>query len=292
MGWRARRITNLESCTAMSGTLRFSHDGPEFPGDFVDSLLAGDVIFLCGTGVSAPQMPDFPQLVERTYRRLGVERTASEQFSLEQGRFEEVLGSLSRRLSDPDELTRTVSDLLTVPGDANLDQQRTILRLSRDLDNRISVVTTNFETLLERAVATMHPGTLPDKSASRVRLCQYRGVRRFRASYIFMAGSEMQTWILRHHRWYSPAPTMAMPTCDLAGPHGSSSIWHAARPSRSSATVRMTRPSVTSSMCLKPTAHVSRISNQCMRSTPTYRIPRRRPEAGAHSASLPCPTAN
>ena len=81
----------------MGGTLRFSDDGPEFPGDFVHSLLAGDVIFLCGTGVSAPQMPDFPQLVECTYQKLAVERTDSEQFSFDQGRSEEVLGSLSRR---------------------------------------------------------------------------------------------------------------------------------------------------------------------------------------------------
>ena len=145
----------------MGGTLRFSDDGPEVPADFVDALLAGDVIFLCGTGVSAPQMPDFPQLVEHTYRRLAVERTDSEQFSFDQGRFEEVLGSLSRRLSDPDELTRTVSDLLAVPDVPNLDQQRTILRLSRDLDNRISVVTTNFDTLLERAATTILPETPP-----------------------------------------------------------------------------------------------------------------------------------
>ena len=142
----------------MSGTLRFSDDGPGFPGNFVDSLLTGDVIFLCGTGVSAPQMPDFPQLVDRTYRKLAVERTASEQSSFEQGRFEEVLGSLSRRLSDPDEFTRTVSDLLAVPAAPNLHQHRTILRLSRNIDNRISVVTTNFDTLLERAVTDVMSG--------------------------------------------------------------------------------------------------------------------------------------
>ena len=106
-------------------------------------------------------MPDFPQLVDRTYRKLAVERTASEQSSFEQGRFEEVLGSLSRRLSDPDEFTRTVSDLLAVPAAPNLHQHRTILRLSRNIDNRISVVTTNFDTLLERAVTDVMPDTLP-----------------------------------------------------------------------------------------------------------------------------------
>ena len=77
--------------------------------------------------------------------------TDSEEHSFVQGRFEEVLGSLSRRLSDPDVVTNTVSDLLAVPDDPELDQHRTILRLSRAMDNRVSVVTTNFDTLLERA---------------------------------------------------------------------------------------------------------------------------------------------
>ena len=132
-------------------TLRFSNDGPEFPSEFVDSLLAGEMVFLCGTGISAPQMPDFRCLVERTCKALGVERTASEQSAFRNERFEEVLGSLSRRLAKPEAVTRTVSELLAVPEHPCLDQHHTILRLSRDLENRICVVTTNFDTLLERA---------------------------------------------------------------------------------------------------------------------------------------------
>ena len=136
-------------------TLRFSIDGPEFPSELVDSLLAGDVVFLCGTGVSAPQMPDFRRMVELTYETLRVEKTDSEEYTFNTGRFEEVLGSLSLRLSDPNAVTRSVSELLAVPEHPSLDQHRTILRLSRDLDNRISVVTTNFDTLLERAAAEL-----------------------------------------------------------------------------------------------------------------------------------------
>ena len=141
--------------------LRNSVNGPEFPDDFLDSLLAGEMVFLCGTGVSAPQMPDFQRLVERTYQILAVEKTYSEQLAFEQGRFEEVLGSLSRRLSDPQAVTSTVSDLLAVPDNPVLDQQHTILRLSRDLDNQVCVVTTNFETLFERAIQTTKPGEIP-----------------------------------------------------------------------------------------------------------------------------------
>ena len=145
-------------------TLRFSEDGPVFPSELVDSLLGGEVVFLCGTGVSAPQMPDFRVLVEGTYDTLGVDRTDSELTAFTQGRFEEVLGSLSRRLSDAYAVTRTVSELLAVPEHPSLDQHRTILRLSRDLDNRVSVVTTNFDTLLERAageiIASVSPGDI------------------------------------------------------------------------------------------------------------------------------------
>ena len=142
-------------------SLRFSNDGPEFPNEFIDSLLAGEVVFLCGTGVSAPQMPDFKGLVESTYEALGVERTDSEQRAFGKGLFEEVLGALNRRLSDRCAVTRTVSELLTVPDDPVLDQHRTILRLSRDLDNRILVVTTNFDTLLERAAAEVEQSETP-----------------------------------------------------------------------------------------------------------------------------------
>ena len=146
-------------------SLRLSNDGPEFPSELLDLLLAGEVVFLCGTGISAPQMPDFRRLVERTYQTLGVEKTASEQSAFETGRFEEVLGSLSRRLADPESVTRTVSKLLAVPEEPHLDQHRTLLRLSRDLDNRISVVTTNFDTLLEWAAIEASPNkTLGDIS--------------------------------------------------------------------------------------------------------------------------------
>ena len=137
--------------------LRFSNDGPEFPNVFVDALLAGDMVFLCGAGVSAPQMPGFRSLVERTYEILGVEMMVSEKNAFEKGLFEEVLGALSRRLSDPHDVTAKVSELLAVPDPPILNQHRTLLRLSRDLDNQISVVTTNFDTLLERAAAEVMP---------------------------------------------------------------------------------------------------------------------------------------
>ena len=146
--------------------LRISQDGPEFPGEFVDSLLAGEIVFLCGAGVSAPQMPDFRRLVKQIYQTLDVTMEESEKRSFDKERFEEVLGSLSGRLSDSQAVTRTVANLLAVPRKPDLRQHRTVLRLSRALDNRLCLVTTNFETLFERAVVEETPRGMIEEISS------------------------------------------------------------------------------------------------------------------------------
>ena len=138
-------------------TFRFSETGPTFPGDLVDSMLAGDVVFLCGTGVSAPEMPTFKELVERVSASLGEPLSASEALACNDQRYEEALGSLSRRMADPAAVNRAAAAALAIGDQPQLDHHRTVLRLSRDLNNRILVVTTNFETLLERAIARSHP---------------------------------------------------------------------------------------------------------------------------------------
>lgn len=83
-------------------SLRFSDHGPEFPEQLVDALLKGDVVFLCGAGVSAPQLPGFGGLVSDTFADLNVEMTPSEARSFREFRFEEALGSLSRRIVEPE----------------------------------------------------------------------------------------------------------------------------------------------------------------------------------------------
>lgn len=134
-------------------SLRFSNEGPAFPEQLVDALLTGNVVFLCGAGISAPQLPLFSGLVEECVGRLGLEKNASETESFKSCRFEEVLGSLSRRTVDPGDVTREVVNILRERSeDADLAHHHTILRLSRSLDNRPTVITTNFDTMLEKAL--------------------------------------------------------------------------------------------------------------------------------------------
>ncbi|WP_295184599.1 SIR2 family protein [uncultured Brevundimonas sp.] len=130
--------------------IRFSEYGPSFPNALIDDMLEGKVVFLCGAGVSSPQLPGFRQLVDDVYDRLNVEKTAGEARSCDEGRYEEVLGALARRLSRPQVVGEAVNDLLQI-ADPDLARHRTLIRLSRDLLSRPSLVTTNFDTLFERA---------------------------------------------------------------------------------------------------------------------------------------------
>lgn len=132
--------------------IQFSSTGPAFPVPLVDALLRGEVVFLCGAGISAPQLPGFSSLVERCFEKLHMEMSPSERNSFGASRYEEVLGSLSRRIVNADDVTRAIVHLLKTPADPVLENHRTILRLSRDLENRPLIVTTNFDTLLEQAL--------------------------------------------------------------------------------------------------------------------------------------------
>lgn len=131
--------------------LRFSDEGPAFPADLIDRMIEGEVVFLCGAGVSAPQMPMFGSLVDRVYERIGIEPTAAEALAIKNGRYEEALGAVSRRLANPARIYSEVTDILTLDT-VDLDHHKTLLRLSRARDNRLLLVTTNFECLFERGV--------------------------------------------------------------------------------------------------------------------------------------------
>lgn len=137
-------------------SLRFSDDGPVFPNALIDAMLNGEVVFLCGAGVSAPQLPMFDDLVDRVYKRIGLEPTPAELAAHQRGRYEEVLGAVSRRLANPSRIYDAVTDILSL-STADTWHHQMLLRLSRALDNKILLVTTNFDGLFERAL-DVHEG--------------------------------------------------------------------------------------------------------------------------------------
>ncbi|MFY0661346.1 MAG: SIR2 family protein [Shimia sp.] len=141
----------------------FFPECPEFPDKLVNELIKGEVVVLCGAGISAPQLELFKALTSGVFEDLSVVMSAGEIESFEAGRYEEVLGSLARRLAQPEKVQDSVCNRLRKPDKADLSQHRTLLRLSKDVENRSTIVTTNFETLLEHAHGTLPNDETVDK---------------------------------------------------------------------------------------------------------------------------------
>ncbi|ANL49431.1 SIR2 family protein (plasmid) [Rhizobium phaseoli] len=136
--------------------MRLHHLGPDFPEALVNELLEGNVVFLCGAGVSAPQLPNFRDLVLNVYNRLGEEHTPAEDHAFQASRYEEVLGALSRRLVRSEDVIDAAAAELQVPANPDTAHHDVILRLSRDQVGRPIIVTTNFDTLFERSLMVSH----------------------------------------------------------------------------------------------------------------------------------------
>ncbi|MGD9668542.1 MAG: SIR2 family protein [Hyphomicrobiaceae bacterium] len=133
--------------------MRFSKNGPDIPDELIDASIKGEVVFLCGAGVSQSSgLPNFKTLTERIFDRLAENMTPAEQQPFAKDRFEETLGALARRLVDKRSIYRAVADELDADRADDLSPHETILRLSRDFESRPVVITTNFDTLFERAL--------------------------------------------------------------------------------------------------------------------------------------------
>jgi hypothetical protein len=118
--------------------MRFSEQGPDIPEELIEGSLRGDIVFICGAGVSKSKanLPLFDELVSNIYTRLDEARTEGEEVAFQNSRFEETLGALSRRLADPRRMLRAVAEELEARDDADLSAHDTLLGLSRNLEGK------------------------------------------------------------------------------------------------------------------------------------------------------------
>jgi len=141
--------------------------GVDLPEELLAAQERGEVVLLCGAGVSQRVgLPSFHSLVRNIYARL---RETWQGHPAEVDAMEPPLGSplaldralfaLAKRLGDHDPAARSraerrILEAVTAelaPRRGELDAHRDIARLSRDAEMRSRVVTTNFDTLFERA---------------------------------------------------------------------------------------------------------------------------------------------
>jgi len=148
--------------------MRFRPNGPDIPLELVSAQEKGEVIFVCGAGVSHNAgLPLFVGLVEGVYARLHedwnlhpAEREVMRPGGSLHGQYDRVLRSLERRLAASDaprnrrireRIRAAVRECLAPPDNADLSNHLALLDLSRDAEGRNRILTTNFDTLFERA---------------------------------------------------------------------------------------------------------------------------------------------
>jgi hypothetical protein len=137
--------------------MRFIEAGADIPNELIHKVNDGEVVFLCGAGVSmGAGLPLFKALTDEVYRRLGESRDneAAERIAYDRSEYDRVLRSLEKRTLLPGTESRVraaISAILVPPATAVLSRHVSLLKLSRDRAGRPRILTTNFDTLFERA---------------------------------------------------------------------------------------------------------------------------------------------
>jgi hypothetical protein len=136
--------------------MRFLEGGADIPDELIHAVLRGDAVFLCGAGVSCRVgLPLFGTLTERVYASLGEssDGEAAERNAIDKEEYDRALRSLekrTRRPGTPSRVRDAVAEHLAAPATLFPDHLA-LLQLSRDRDGRPRLITTNFDTLFERA---------------------------------------------------------------------------------------------------------------------------------------------
>jgi hypothetical protein len=130
-------------------------------------------VFLCGAGVSfRVGLPSFKRLTEQVYERLGEapDDEPAERNAIASKEFDRALRSLEKRTHRPGTESRVrmaVTELLAPPA-TDFPDHRALLQLSKDAEGRSKLLTTNFDTLFERAAAAANMVDVPSHSGKSI----------------------------------------------------------------------------------------------------------------------------
>lgn len=155
--------------------MRFHADGPDIPLELIEARDAGQVIFLCGAGISMPAgLPSFWRLTREVIEDLGVpptdragllmRRAVAESDPALAPPLDQVFGVLKQDYG-VGHVEDAVAKRLRLKRAPDTRRHETILRLASDPQGRRRVITTNFDRLFEisdRRLAWLVPPALPD----------------------------------------------------------------------------------------------------------------------------------
>ncbi len=167
--------------------MRFVPNGPDIPERVISDHRDGKILFICGAGVSITAgLPLFQGLVKKVYAALKLDwrDSPAENLAMRAKQFDRALRCLERRLAPSnfpkdhamrEKIRNAVRRVLTPKDSAPLANHQALIALSGDRNGSRRLVTTNFDTLFERAwlvaegaTGETHAGAaLPQPNSSR-----------------------------------------------------------------------------------------------------------------------------
>ncbi len=145
--------------------MRFLKDGPSIPDELLVARDRGEVVFVCGAGVSKAfaGLPDFLKLATSVADRLGDRQDSpARRLIAEIPKVDDRVGvrgivsadqvfGLFERDFSPSDIGEAVRECLEIPDDVDLRAHEILLRLSKSNLGKVQLVTTNFDLLFEKA---------------------------------------------------------------------------------------------------------------------------------------------
>lgn len=140
--------------------MQFIPNGPDIPDVLLQAHEEGRVVFFCGAGISYPAgLPGFKGLVEKIYEINGTDFKEIEREAFEQGRFDATLDLLERRLPGQRSAVRGALAKALKPKlrrRGAIETHAALLRLGRNREGVLRLVTTNFDRVFHAAAKRTH----------------------------------------------------------------------------------------------------------------------------------------
>ncbi|UXD25325.1 hypothetical protein FORC065_2522 [Yersinia enterocolitica] len=135
--------------------MQFITNGPDIPESLLQAHEEGHVVFFCGAGISYPAcLPGFKGLVEQIYQLNETVPSEIEQAALKREQFDATLDLLERRIPGRRlAVRRTLAQVLKpkLRRKGATDTQAALLRLARNREGSLRLVTTNFDRIFHVA---------------------------------------------------------------------------------------------------------------------------------------------
>ena len=137
--------------------MRFIENSPEIPHELIQYVRRGLAIFLCGAGVSMRVgLPSFKSLTELVFAEHTEDicNVFAEKDAFEKKEYDRVLRSLEKRTQTPGKVSsvrKSVVKILSAPNTKRSEDHLNLMKLSKNENNQVRILTTNFDTIFENA---------------------------------------------------------------------------------------------------------------------------------------------